>query len=32
MAIRGSGYREILAHYYRGAKIENLPAGSTGSP
>jgi stage II sporulation protein D len=26
MALRGSTYREILAHYYRGAVIERIPA------
>ena len=24
MALRGASYREILAHYYRGARIERL--------
>ena len=25
MALRGSTYREILAHYYQGARIERIP-------
>jgi stage II sporulation protein D len=27
MAIRGRSYREILAHYYRGTRLESIPVG-----
>ena len=32
MALRGSGYREILSHYYRGAKLETGDAAGPGNP
>jgi hypothetical protein len=27
MALRGASYREILAHYYRGARLEAVAGG-----
>jgi stage II sporulation protein D len=32
MALRGSGYREILSHYYRGAKLERIAASGANDP
>jgi stage II sporulation protein D len=32
MALRGSGYREILSHYYRGAKLERIAVPGAPSP